>query len=307
MRILIVNGEKEVRESMKKALTKASFLTFDAKDGDHARTLLQGERFDAVLVGVKGNDTIGNEALKKIREVEGPSLRLPVIAVTDGSPATILAVLRAGADDYIAPPVEPQILAGKVEAHVRLRREYDRRLEQVIALCVKDAITGSYNHAYFRTRLQEEFDRSLRYNRNLSLAFVGLDPLERMKTAFGSSATDRILSEVSSVIRKGLRSSDIVARYEEDNFALLMPEATSETIVKKAGVIRSQVEERIAYLDGRKTDLLCSVGLASLSLVSPDGKPGKPVQSPEDLLGMANIALTRARVAGKSRVEVFGR
>jgi PleD family two-component response regulator len=48
------------------------------------------------------------------------------------------------------------------------------------------------------------------------------------------------------------------------------------------------------------------MGLASFSLVSTDRGQAEAVKSPEDLLGMANLALNRARMAGKNRVEVFG-
>jgi two-component system cell cycle response regulator len=306
MRILVIDSDKENREFLKSALDHRGCMTFEAENSETALVSLQMEMFDAVLARVRESDTNAVEALKKVREVETSSLRMPVIAVTDGGAEAILSALRTGADDYISLPIDPKILAGKVEAHVRLRREYDRRLERVISLCVTDALTGSYNQVYFRNRLKEEFDRSLRYGRNLSLALIGLDHLEKVRTALGTPATDRILSDISDVIRKSIRSSDIVARFEQDHFALLMPEATADKILKKAAAIRIQVEEKAAYLDGKKTDIVCSVGLASLSVASAAGGPTESVKSSEDLLGMANMALSRARMAGKSRVEVFG-
>jgi diguanylate cyclase (GGDEF)-like protein len=307
MRILVVDNEDGTREFLKNALAQSGFQATEAKNGEDAVDVLRKEIFDAVLARVNRDDAPAVDAVEKIRKAESSSLPLPVIAMVDGRPETILSALKAGADDFISPPVDPQILAGKIEAHVRLRREYGRRLEQVIALCVKDSLTGSYNHAYFRSRLKEEFDRSLRYRRNLSLALIGLDPMDKVKKALGSQATDRILSEVSNVIRKSTRSSDIVGRLEEDNFALLIPETTAEKIVEKASRIRNQVEEKAAYLDGKKTDIVCCMGLASLSLVSTDGGSTESVKSPDDLLGMASMALNRARMAGRNRVEVFGR
>jgi two-component system cell cycle response regulator len=306
MRILIIHGDKKIRESLRDALPPPDFQTLDAGDADTARTSLRKEIFDAVLTEVKGSGEEAALAMKTVREVESPSFRVPVVAVTDGGAESILTALRAGADDYIIPPIEPQLLTGKVEAHIRMRKEFDRRIEQVISLCVKDAVTGSYNHAYFRSRLQEEFDRSQRYDRNLSLALIGLENLGRMRTVHGPAAADRILSEVSNVIRKTIRSSDVMARHGEEDFALLMPEATADRVLRKAGAIRARVEESLALMEWKGTGITCSVGLASHPLVSADAGSSEPVKSAEDLLGMANMALTRARGSGKDRVAVFG-
>ena len=307
MRILIVAAETSDRKAIGNPLGKAGFRTLEAETPGKALEVVQREPVDAVLVGFQGERERAAEKCKAIREGAEGLRRLPMIAVTDASSETILASLKAGADDYITVPFDPLILAGKVEAHVRLRREYDLRLEEVVALCVKDALTGSYNHAYFKARLNEEFHRSQRYKRNLSLAILGLDNLEKMKAAFGPPAGNRILSEASQVIRSAIRSSDVVARSGEAEFALILPEATSEKILSKADMVRSKVEERISLIDDRKTDLTCSVGLASMEVLPPGGTKPDQVKSAEDLLGMASMALTRARGSGAGRVEVFGK
>ncbi|NNF84422.1 MAG: hypothetical protein HKM29_04620 [Deltaproteobacteria bacterium] len=67
------------------------------------------------------------------------------------------------------------------------------------------------------------------------------------------------------------------------------------------------MEERISLLDDRKTDVTCSVGLASMEVLPPGGTKPDQVKSAEDLLGMASMALIRARGSGAGRVEVFGK
>src|SRR3972149_1568278 len=295
MRILIVGGETPDRKAIGKPLEKAGFRTNEAENARSALEIVLKEPVDAVLVGFQGD-----------RERAAGTHRFPMIAVTDAGPETILASLKAGADDYITVPFDARILAGKVEAHVRLRREYDLRMEEVVALCVKDALTGSYSHAYFKARLSEEFHRSQRYKRNLALAILGLDNLERVKAAFGPPAGNRILSETSQVIRSAIRSSDVVARSGEAEFALILPEATSDRILSKADMVRSKVQERVCLLDDRKTDVTCSIGLASVEILPPGGTRPDQVKSAEDLLGMANMALARARGSGSGRVVVFG-
>jgi two-component system, cell cycle response regulator len=308
MRVLIVGDEGD-RETIRRGLAAAGFDPVEAGDGAEALEIVRRERVDAVLARI-GCDDGAAGAVKAIREDEGFSLRLPVIAVTDPDQAAILAALRAGADDFASLPFDPLILAGKVETHVRLRREYDRRLEQVVSLCVKDALTGSYNHAYFKARLHEEFNRSLRYKRSLTLALLGLENLHKVRSAYGAAAGERILAEASRAIQGSIRSSDVLARCSEDEFALIMPEAAADRVARKAGVLRARVEERVASLDGRRTEVACAVGLASLPLLAPAAAPGggrlAQGASAEDLLGMANMALTRARLSGAKRVEVFG-
>lgn len=306
MRILILAADKSDRKAIGNLLEKAGFRTFEAEDSGKALEIVQMEPVDAVLVGFQGERERASLMCKAIREGATVRPRLPIIAVTDQISETILVSLKAGADDYIPAPFDPLILGGKLKAHVRLRKEYDLKLEEVVALCVKDSLTGSYNHVYFKARLKEEFQRSRRYKRNLSLAILGLDNLEKLKAAYGLPAGNRILSEASLVIRSAIRSSDVVARSGDSEFALILPEATSEQILPKTDIVRAKVEERISLLDDRKTDLTCSVGLASMEIVPPEGTRPDQVKSAEDLLGMASMALTRARGSGTGRVEVFG-
>jgi len=306
MRILIVAAETSDRKTIGTLLEKAGFPTLDAESPSKAIEVIQREPVDAILLGFQEERGRDAEWCRAIRVGAAGSKRLPMIAVTDASSESIVASLKAGADDYITVPFDPMILAGKVEAHVRLRKGYDLRVEEVVALCVKDALTGSYNHAYFKARLNEEFHRSQRYKRNLALAILGLDNLERVKSAFGPPTGNRILAETSQVIRSVIRSSDVVARSGEAEFALILPEATSERILAKADLVRSKVEERVSRLDDRKTDVRCSVGLASMEVLPPGGTKPDQVKSAEDLLGMASMALTRARGSGSGRVEVFG-
>ena len=307
MRVLIVAGKAQERNGIADPLEQAGFRTIEGEGGTSALERIRKEPVDAVLVGFQGNRELAAETCRTLRGEAEASRRLPVIAVTDPSTETILLALKAGADDFVTVTFDPRILAGKVEAHVRLRREYDLRMEEVVSLCVKDAITGSYNHAYFKSRLSEEFHRSQRYRRNLALAILGLDNLEKVRAVLGVPAGNRILSEASQVIRDAIRRSDIAARSGEAEFALILPEATSGRILAKADIVRSRVQERILVFDDRRTEITCSMGIASMDILPPGGAGTDQVKSAEDLLGMANMALTRARGAGGSRVEVFGK
>jgi DNA-binding NtrC family response regulator len=154
MRILVVDSEVESREFLRNVLTHSGFQATEAKNEEDAVDTLRKEIFDAVLTRVRVKDMNTIENMKNTKGPDTSTLRLPVIAVTDGGKEGILCALQAGADDFTIPPIDPQILAGKIEAHVRLRREYGRRLDEVIALCVKDSLTGSYNQVYFRSRLK---------------------------------------------------------------------------------------------------------------------------------------------------------
>jgi len=306
MRVLIVAGETSERKGIANPLEQAGFRTVEGEDGTAALEIIRKDQVDAVLIGFQGNREWSAETSRTIRDGAEASRRLPVIAVTDPDTDTILLSLKAGADDFVAVPLAPRILAGKVEAHVRLRREYDLRMEEVVALCVKDALTGSYNHAYFMSRLNEEFHRSQRYRRNLALAILGLENLEKVRVDFGAPAGNRILAEASRVIQSAIRRSDIAARSGDAEFALILPEATSTRILAKTDTVRSKVQDRISIVDGRKTGVVCSVGLASMEIIPPTGTMPGQVKSAEDLWGMANMALTRARGSGSGQVEVFG-
>jgi len=100
-----------------------------------------------------------------------------------------------------------------------------------------DTNTGSYNRHYFKQYMQQEVERSKRYDHNIGFIMIDIDRFKEINDRFGHQQGDRILKEINQFLKGQLRSFDKVIRYGGDEFLIILPESKEEL---------SQVKERLA-------------------------------------------------------------
>jgi diguanylate cyclase (GGDEF)-like protein len=115
----------------------------------------------------------------------------------------------------------------------------NRRLRDIAVL---DSITGLYNHRYLQERLRQELDRAERHGHSLSFIMADLNKFKQVNDLYGHPVGDNVLASVARTIASQLRSSDIAARYGGDEFAIILPETSSEA----AATVARKVTEAVA-------------------------------------------------------------
>ncbi|MDR2552061.1 MAG: sigma-54 dependent transcriptional regulator [Treponema sp.] len=125
MRVLIVDDEKNIRESLKKYLALEDIDSAAAASGEEALALLEEKTFDAAVLDLRLAGMNGQELLEQIQEKGFP---VPVIMISaHGQIADAVKALKSGARDYLSKPVDP------AELIIKLRSLIDnRRRENVI-------------------------------------------------------------------------------------------------------------------------------------------------------------------------------
>jgi DNA-binding response OmpR family regulator len=114
--VLVVDDEPIVREVVVRYLQREGYTTLEADDGDRARSLLESNRPDLVVLDVMLPGTDGLELCRWIRNRS----ELPVIMLTArGEEADRIVGLELGADDYVTKPFSPRELAARVRTVLR--------------------------------------------------------------------------------------------------------------------------------------------------------------------------------------------
>src|SRR5919108_1822345 len=112
-------------------------------------------------------------------------------------------------------------VVGTLIATLRVRME--RMVTELGAAARTDSLTGLANRRELERRFTDELERSTRGGRALAILVLGLDWFKEFNDRFGHAARDRALAQLAQALRRGTRTSDIVARLGGEEFAVLAP------------------------------------------------------------------------------------
>jgi diguanylate cyclase (GGDEF)-like protein len=178
---------------------------------------------------------------------------------------------------------------------IELKRSNDKLRE----LALRDSLTCLYNHRYFYEVLESQIQNSLRYNHPVSLLLMDVDHFKRVNDTYGHPAGDLVLKEISQILVKLVRRSDIVARYGGEEFAVILP----ETGIVSAKVLAQRLRRGVEQLKVKYNNILISVTI-SIGLASSD-MDGIEVTR-ESLIAKSDHALYKAKSKGRNKVEFYG-
>ncbi len=123
-KILIVDDEKSIRDSLAQVLKYEGYAVREARDGKEAIALAMEEQLDAVLLDIKMPGMDGIEVLKRIKEIDSD---MPVIMISaHGTVATAVETFKLGAFDFVEKPFDRDkvlILVRNATAGKRLANE----------------------------------------------------------------------------------------------------------------------------------------------------------------------------------------
>jgi diguanylate cyclase (GGDEF)-like protein/PAS domain S-box-containing protein len=158
-----------------------------------------------------------------------------------------------------------------------------------------DPLTGLPNRVLFADRVRMASAR--RDTGSFGVIYLDLDTFKPINDTLGHSAGDQVLVEVSRRLEELLREGDTLARLGGDEFAILC-EGTDEGAARMVALRVTEAFSQPFDIGGRQIHQAASVGVA----VQPrDGRPGDL----EAILRNADLAMYRAKAAGKSRYALF--
>ena len=178
-------------------------------------------------------------------------------------------------------------------------RTADKRLKrqthELIESTRRDALTGALTHGAVVDLFSISLETAIATKGSMSLALVDIDNFRLLNEAHGHRAGDQVLRQVGDLLTSELPSEAIVGRFGPDEFLVIAPSALDAALGPSIARFRERIGElAMRFGDSERLPVTVSVGLC--------GYPENG-RSATELLSMASVALSQAKMSGGDQVR----
>ncbi|MFN2501213.1 MAG: putative bifunctional diguanylate cyclase/phosphodiesterase [Pyrinomonadaceae bacterium] len=306
LKVLIVDDEQSVRELLSRLLSD-SYLCFTAESGGQALALLQADRPALVISDINMPGMSGVELLTQVHELSPDTVTIVISG--NQTMDNAIGAIRAGAFDFLTKPFDLDHVEIAVhralEHHCLLveKRAHDEDLERLVEertkrleyLAYYDELTGLRNSAFFDERLQQALQLAGTDYR-AAVLLVSPNRFREIRDTLGHSSGNEMLKEFAGRLSRCVGPEATVARYEADEFAVLLPEISNAAeVAGVAGRLLACAGEPLRVAE-HSFDLTASIGI---SLYPEDGSYS------HSIIKSARIALAHANAEGHNSYEFY--
>lgn len=307
--IVLADDDPFVREMIGEILEDLGYTTKFAEEGQQALDILKEEPVDAIITDMHMPVMDGMTLIEQVRIIDKD---IPLIILTvDSEISTAVEAIKKGADDYlikgstigdtlpIALAKVMQLYALKME-NKDLIHTLSKKNAELERLAFLDALTSIANRRHFDIILRSEWEKAVKKQGPISLIMTDIDKFKIINDTLGHKFGDICLHHAARAMNRALRrSSDFLARYGGDEFAVILPDTTMTQAKEIAERIRLVVREEEVKDPQTSISRSLTMSFGVFGLV-PDTNEDTSV-----LLQGADKALYKAKHLGRDQVQVW--
>jgi diguanylate cyclase (GGDEF)-like protein len=271
--ILIIDDEEPIRNLLETVLC-GKYECTGVCSAEAALSVLKGNVFDLVLSDINMEGISGLELLQHVQRDCPDTV---VLMISGGQTIeSAIAAIRGGAFDYLMKPLELSHIEAAVDRayrhHVLLRekRIYENNLEELVRertaqieyLAYYDALTDLPNRMLFVDRVSHALTLAQRQPHRAGVMLLALDRFKKIDDTLGHLVGDLCLVEVATRLRSCVKEGDTIARFNGDEFALLLsPIKATEELAELSQHIAEALKPSF-YLEGQEFYVTASFGIS---------------------------------------------
>ena len=182
--------------------------------------------------------------------------------------------------------------------HLRRQLTYAVALQTAVSI---DFLTRVHNRAFFEEQLRRALAGGKRKGQSFALLLVDIDDFKQFNSRHGYDAGDRVLQAVADVIKRTLRTTDVIARYGGEEFAVLLapPVSPEETtmVAERLRLATANLGVRVPDLNGSMADVGVTISIGG-ALFPAQGT------TRDEIWSTANQLVLDAKAGGKNQVRL---
>jgi len=125
-----------------------------------------------------------------------------------------------------------------------------------------DKLTQLNNRGYWEECLSQEFSRFKRYNTTCSVVMLDIDHFKLVNDTHGHQAGDEVIRQVSGILSKNLRTTDIAGRYGGEEFGVILGNTDSESSIIFCERVREEIAALEVIYDEKSIKFTISLGIS---------------------------------------------
>lgn len=271
--ILIIDDDEQIR-GLLSDLLGANHNCTTVGSAEEALAILNSINFNLVISDINMGGISGLDLVPRVLE------RTPdtVVVMISGQQTIDFAIeaMRAGAFDYITKPLDLRLVETAVSralAHHLLlsqKRVYENHLEDLVKkrtaeiehLAYHDGLTDLPNRVLFEDRCTQALAIAQRNQNLVAVMLVSLDRFKKVTESLGHAAGDVVLTEAAARLQLCVTDGDTVARFEGDEFALLLTHVAETADLAETARAISDVFRASFRLGSQEVYVSTSIGIS---------------------------------------------
>jgi diguanylate cyclase (GGDEF)-like protein len=305
--VLIVDDDEQIRTLLVRRLGQL-YSCRTAGSAEEAFAAVSTNEFDLVISDIEMSGMTGMELVTHLHSSSSDTVVVLISGQQDIE--TAIEAMRVGAFDYVTKPLDLRHLEAAVQRALSYRdllkekQQYKEEIELLLAertaevdrLAYYDTITQLPNRTLFEDRLAQAVAIAKSSDQTLGVLFISLDQFKKVNDTLGHGPGDSLLREFAQRLQSCISESDTLARFGNDEFAVLRTQIEStKDVIETIGSL-SQLLKFSFDINGQEVFGTASVGV---SLFPLDGNDG------HTLLQNAGAALYKARRLGGANYQFY--
>ena len=287
-KVLVLDDSRAQAKYMETVLKKAGMISHIITDPMQIMHALEEFSPEIIILDMYMPGCTGMEIARVIRQ-QDKFHSVPIVYLSaEEDLGKQLHAMSLGGDDFLTKPIDPKHLVATL--HNR-----GRRARSLLALMIRDSLTGLYNHTHTLHLLEQEIVRAEQKNQPLCFAMLDIDYFKKVNDTYGHPIGDRILRNLSMFLKQRFRKTDHIGRYGGEEFAIILTGTEANDARQVLDNIRESFSKLLQQAGDQEFAVTFSCGVACWQ-----------GESSQALCERADRALYMSKENGRNQVTIAG-